>query len=610
MPRQTKKKIKYNKYQLFFLKKNLFIKIGIYFICLFVICFGSISYFNIHHELSFLQKQLINNTNFEKEEIEIPEVEVKEVNYHVSLELTDDGYNYYVPPKGSFGYCYGPSILINDDGSLDAWFSSPGNNSTEWDWIAYSHSDDGINWSKEKIVLQPTGDSMDHYSVCDPGVIYFNGYYYLGYTSTIVSTNEGINNNIFVARSKNPDGPYEKWNGNGWGGKPKPIIYYDESDSYWGTGEISFVVVDDTLYCYYSWYCEHGFYTKVSTASLSENWPSTLEYKGIIYDNRGAQDSGDVVYLDDYDKFVSFSIVNRMNDCSGVMVFESDDGIHFKEGESVYTNLCMYAHNMGISKHLNGHINMEDNLKIGYAYANSYNSKGKWPLRMQSINLLIYDNETGIEHDKGNPTYTNYSITSEKSYNSGLVPSKRTIYLKENEKATVSFNLFSQNRVRSSINKGIKYDYDDSIISISGNTIKALKEGNTVVTAYYDDFYTTFSVNIRNSNAKEIAKFEPVEETIELHIENKNYHTKQIRGYVEFENGLWGESYNDYTLDHPKYPATIDGNKYKMTYEVEDENICYVDDEGIIYPKRVGKTKIKVTINNDRYFYVNVIVEF
>ena len=75
-------------------------------------------------------------------------------------------------------------MIRNDDGSVDLWAVSPGNNSTMWEYIVYRHLDNNGNWSKEKTVLKPTANSDDCYSTCDPGVIYFNGYYYLGYTST------------------------------------------------------------------------------------------------------------------------------------------------------------------------------------------------------------------------------------------------------------------------------------------------------------------------------------------------------------------------------------------------------------------------------------------
>ena len=269
---------------------------------------------------------------------------------HVTMKATDDGYDIFAPLDGKWGYRYGPSIMYYPDGSIDAWFATPGT-SGEWDWFTYKHSDDnGATWSKEVVVLRPTPDSMDHYSVCDPGVVYFGGYYYLGYTSTIVSTNGGINNNVFVARSTNPDGPYEKWNGTGWGGDPQPIVYFDEADSQWGAGEVSFVVVDETLYIYYQWVCGEGRFTKVSTAPATNDWPAHMTYRGFGYMATGSQDSCDVVYIEDIGKFVAFSTYERFSANSGIALFESDDGIHFKQADIIRTNIAQFCHNMGISK--------------------------------------------------------------------------------------------------------------------------------------------------------------------------------------------------------------------------------------------------------------------
>ena len=137
---------------------------------------------------------------------------------NITIDTADEGKVIFRSSEGY--YRYGPSIIEYEDGSYDAWFSAPGNSSTQWDWITYRHSDDGENWSKEKTVLKPTAGSADQCSVCDPGVVFFDGYYYLAYTSTDDYRHKGTNNSAFVARSKKPQGPYEKWNGKGWGGKP------------------------------------------------------------------------------------------------------------------------------------------------------------------------------------------------------------------------------------------------------------------------------------------------------------------------------------------------------------------------------------------------------
>ena len=312
-------------------------------------------------------------------------IDINDFDIHLSVDVLDEGYDIYVPNKS--GYRYGPSIINNEDGTRDAWFASNGN-SKEWDWITYRHFD-GENWSNEEIVLRPTPNSKDHYSTCDPGVIYFNGYYYLGYTSTENAKNGGVENCGYVARSENPNGPFEKWNGNGWGGNPEPIIIYDEADSQWGAGEISFVVMSEKLFCYYSWISDEGNYTKLAVADLIDDWPSTLQEKGIVIEKVSGQDSCDVVFVDGYEKFLAFCVESRFLDTACLAVYESDDGLHFKQVDRI-RDINKYSHNMGISKDPNGHINMDDDLVIGYAYGNSaFNTWGRWSTKIQSVKLKL-----------------------------------------------------------------------------------------------------------------------------------------------------------------------------------------------------------------------------
>ncbi len=166
---------------------------------------------------------------------------------HVRLRLIDEGKDVFALwGSGLPDYRYGPSIMLNDDGSIDAWFASPGDGKKEYDWISYQHSDDGGDtWSDEKIVLAPTPGTADFKSVCDPDVFFYGGYYYMGYTGTV--NEDGLCNNVFIARSENPDGPYEKWDGNGWGGDAVPLVYFKGVDIGGGGGEKSFVVVGDKV---------------------------------------------------------------------------------------------------------------------------------------------------------------------------------------------------------------------------------------------------------------------------------------------------------------------------------------------------------------------------
>lgn len=297
------------------------------------------------------------------------------------IKNSDLGYILYNASE-NFGYRYGPSIIENEDGSFDAWFSSPGNSNDEWDWIVYRHSYDGVHWDEESVVLRPTPDSKDSCSVCDPGVICFNGYYYLAYTSTNDYERNGYNNSIFVARSMYPDGPFEKWNGSGWGGNPEPIIAYEGDPSYWGIGEPSFVIKENELYLYYSHTDSMGSCTRLAKADLSEDWPFTIEDQCMVFKWK-ANDSLDVVYAEDIDRFLAFTIKYRMDTSSQLILLVSSDGKEFVEADWTKDFLEEYAHNCGVSKRENGHIVVDDDEPlIGFAYGKNW---GRWATKIARI---------------------------------------------------------------------------------------------------------------------------------------------------------------------------------------------------------------------------------
>lgn len=295
-----------------------------------------------------------------------------------SVKATEDKRVMFYTNRSS-AYRYGPSIMRHEDGSMDMWVSSPGNNKTQWDWIRYRHSADGVRWGGEYVVLYPSPGSADQCSVCDPGVIYFNGYYYLAYTSTHDYGRKGTNNSAFVARSKYPGGPYEKWNGSGWGGSPKPFIDYRDDPSGWGIGEVSFVIKDEQLYIYYTYFDTTGGYTNLAISNLDENWPLYLQDKGNVL-GRTTQDSIDVVYVEEEDVFLAFSIENRMSDASRLTMYQSKDGAIFNKVGHTKSNINPFAHNMGISKDESGHIRLDDDHIVGYAYGPSW---GRWSMVFQ-----------------------------------------------------------------------------------------------------------------------------------------------------------------------------------------------------------------------------------
>ena len=314
------------------------------------------------------------------EETVVPE-ETPEESVSLGVEVIDEGDIIFYSSDGY--YRYGPSIMKYEDGSMDAWFSAPGNSGSQWDWITYRHSDDGVNWSEEEVVLRPTPGSEDQCSVCDPGLIYFDGYYYMGYTSTSDYGHKGANNSAFVARSEYPDGPFEKWNGSGWGGDPMPIIRYENDPEGWGIGEISFVINNDDLFIYYTYYDVNGGCVNLNKADLVENWPLTMREKGTVL-SRDTQDSLDVVYCEDLDLYLGFSIDRRMNVDSRLIMYESKNGKQFIKSDSTKKYIEDYAHNMGIAKSKEGHIVTSEPVLIGYAYGEDW---GRWNAKFQYVNI-------------------------------------------------------------------------------------------------------------------------------------------------------------------------------------------------------------------------------
>jgi hypothetical protein len=294
---------------------------------------------------------------------------------------------------GKRGHRYGPSVIINPDKSIDMWLASTGF-SEQWDWIRHKRSiDGGISWEEETVVLQPTPNSPDRMSVCDPGVIKFAGYYFLGVTA--VYDKEGRGNCVFVARSNSPKGPFEKWNGQGWGGIPKPIIEFTGSDEAWGAGEPSFVLKDDTLYIYYTWseLSEDKKIidqTRVAIAPADpDKWPSRITLKGLAYNREKAEDSADVKYIDALGKFIAIGTAERFTPSGYIIYRESPDGIHFSTPKQLRDHIQTGCHNAGISGTPEGHIDLGEDNFISYAYQDENGAWGKWDTFLNPIVIEV-----------------------------------------------------------------------------------------------------------------------------------------------------------------------------------------------------------------------------
>jgi len=298
-----------------------------------------------------------------------------------------EGWVIFDPTKDGYAYRYGPSIIVNDDGSIDAWFASPGgpgpDGKHQWDWIRHKRSDDGgRTWGPETIVLKPTVGSRDRQAVCDPGLIKLGDWYTLGVTA--VWDPKGTCNEVFVSRSKSPTGPFEKWSGYGWGGMPMPIVVFREPRDVWGAGEPSFVVKGDTLFVYYTIISKRPDgtainQTHVATAPADDpNWPGKLTHHGSLWDRLPGEDSADVKYHEGLGRFLAFCTASRMSDDSFIIVRESEDGLDFGEPVRVEGPLQTHLHNMGVSGDPLGHIPADMEPFIAYAYADGSRPGVSW----------------------------------------------------------------------------------------------------------------------------------------------------------------------------------------------------------------------------------------
>ena len=428
---------------------------------------------------------------------------------HFKLVLPDAGRDIYMPRKSqSWGYRYGPTIMV-EDGVCHAWFASPGD-CYEADWFTYRRSTDGgKTWTDEKVVMYPVADSMDWFSVCDPAVIKYGEYYYIGYTSTVFANGGGVCNNGFIGRSKSPTGPFERWCGNGWGehretangtlhwqGKPSPVIYYDEDWHNWGAGEFSFVIKEETIYIYYTWTSKDRDgkpigETRVATADITdENWPGKLTYHGMASKRTGGgNDSYDVVYCEDLGKFIALSTDNRFSENSVLAVYESDDGLRFTRVNSIKVNTGWMCHNCGISGDTQHHIKSGDTLLLAYAYGNKW---GCWGTRLHDYSFEAMVEDFYDESELQNLHHEIEKLDDPAEFSPSMLYLRKPHFRRLAVGETLEIPMMTGNvtySMRPVEGEVTFYDYDPAILSIENGKATGISEGYTYVRAAYKGLF-------------------------------------------------------------------------------------------------------------------------
>lgn len=288
------------------------------------------------------------------------------------------------------GYRYGPSIVIDTDKSIHMWTCSPGSGGA-WDYIRYRHSTDGgHSWTPDVVALQPTVGGKDAFSTCDPGAVKVGAYWYVGYTST--QNAKGTQNELYIARATSPSGPFDKWNGAGWGGNPEPFVTYPGDPTYYGVGEPSMVLIGKRLYVYYTNIdgpAAHTDLALVNDATV-DDWPKSVVAVPHVLDRRPGEDSTDVKFVDAYGKFIGVSTFERFSPNAEVVVYQSLDGRNFEPAPYKGARVQSGAHNVGISGDPSGHFDVAAQSFVAYAYAPAGSTWGNWPSYLDPVTLVTF----------------------------------------------------------------------------------------------------------------------------------------------------------------------------------------------------------------------------
>ena len=513
---------------------------------------------------------------------------------HFKLILKDEGMDIYMPRKSqSWGYRYGPSIMVHG-GICEAWFASPGDG-YEADWFTYRRSGDGgKTWTEEKVVMSPVPDSMDWFSVCDPAVFKYGKYYYIGYTSTVFSNGGGVCNNGFVARSTSPTGPFERWTETGWGevrdgirwlGKPTPVIYYDEDWHNWGAGEFSFVVKDTTLYMYYTWTSKDRdgmpiHETRVCTADLTrDDWPATVTYRGVAVKRPGGgNDSYDMVYCEDIDKFIALSTDQRFTENSFLAVYESDDGLRYRRVNEIREKTGWMLHNCGISGDELHHIRKGDTMLLGYAYGNKW---GCWGTRFHTYDFEAMDEDFYSERDLPNVRHEINKWENPETFTPTalFLAAPHFIRMKVGETRTIPLHCLNVTYDMKPVIEGVQFrNYDKNIASIRCGKITARSAGMTYVTALWNGLRCEFPVYASETDPaptcymkpypeKKVVFFVPLIKEYSASLGKREM--KQLRGLCTYADGSWFE---------------LAGNCDGVEYVNRSPELFDVDENGHVLP--------------------------
>jgi hypothetical protein len=193
-----------------------------------------------------------------------------------------------------YDYQYDNSIVYTGrpDGLYYMWSCGTGdpNHGVPYDRIKLMKSNDGKVWTAPVVALEPSPRGLDWVAACNPTVFAdaSTGYWYMLYTAAthyLPSTGDDANA-IFAARALDPNGPWEKWNGSGWGGNPMWVIPPDSNcdapSNCYGTGEPSVVHTWGGVYVFWTQWNHAGSYEAVWVFHEGYDWPGQVAWGQLV----------------------------------------------------------------------------------------------------------------------------------------------------------------------------------------------------------------------------------------------------------------------------------------------------------------------------------------
>ncbi len=513
---------------------------------------------------------------------------------YLKLEVQDSLGSIAYPEAGSGAAVFDPCFIQYKNGNIDGWYTVTGSNTGET-WIVHNAYDyNKKTWSAYKSVIQTESGSLDSYSVSQPSAIKVGDYYYIAYTGSS-NNEEGTQGNcsgIFVARAANPEGPYQKWNGEGWGGAPRPFIYYDGPDTMQGASGASLIELDGTLYIYYTWNSADLSGNPVNEIRLAKssavdlNWPGALQTYGSVCKGKGRTSDIEVKYSEETGKMFAIGIESVSDEDSAIVCFEGNTPELLTRVSSVRSGVYNFISSIGISGSVNGHLRAQNVSTpfVMYSYESASGNGYTYRISWSAARLYLAEH-TDIS---SRPAYLNdgayitsnsgndneiMSIYAELAYQELMLGDTKSIALSvmdqkgnitvlpESRKADVQFS-----------------DYDEEIIEIENLVCRPLKSGVTKVKVALDGTNSYFTVAVyadMNDRQESITRIQSFQDPVRISFSDKS--AVQLRALAVNSDGTCEEVYSN------------------ITYSGYDKDIININSEGNVIPVSEGKTEVTMT---------------